>query len=329
MSGPRITAAARVQRLLAMLQWAAQHPDGVPVDELCARFRIKQPDLARELDVASMIGADSPHYDDMPFEVFVEDGLVYVRLFSFRRPLRLTPAEGLALVAAADVLVDRADDPGVAGPLERALAKLAAVLGIEPGQAVDVDLDPDGGEVGRRLRQAMADDRQVAFTYWTYGRDAVARRTVDPWALFPDRGTWYLVGWAHDAGAQRHFRLDRIEELERLDDARTQPPPAGLDAGLGVAGDAPRAVIDLAPGARWVAEAHPIVEAEELDDGRLRVTLAVTATPWLERLLLRLGPDARVVAIDPELGSPDLAARAAARVLGRYRAADGADAGAR
>ena len=318
-AAPRITAAARVQRLLAMLQWAAQHPEGVAVDDLCERFRIKPADLARELELASMIGADSPHYDDMPFEVFLEDGLVYVRLFAFRRPLRLTPAEGLALVAAADVLVDRAEGHDDDGPLARALGKLADLLGIEPGQAVDVDLDPDGGEEGRRLRAAIADDRQVAFTYWTYGRDEVRRRTIDPWALFPDRGTWYAVAWAHDARAVRHFRLDRIEDLEVLDAPRSSRPPADLEAGLGVAGDAPQVVVDLAPSARWVAEAHPIVAAEERGDGRLRATLAVTATPWLERLLVRLGPDAEVVAIDPELGDADLAAHAAARVLARYR----------
>ncbi len=329
MSASRITAAARVQRLLAVLQWASQHPDGVPVDELCQRFRMKQSDLARDLDVASMIGADSPHYDDMPFEVFVEDGLVFVRLFSFRRPLRLTPAEGLALVAAADVLVDRSEDPALAGPLQRALEKLAGVLGIEPGQAIEVDLDPDGGAEGRQLRSAIADGQQVAFTYWTYGRDAVARRTVDPWALFPDRGTWYLAGWAHDAEAPRHFRLDRIEDLELLDEPRRHPAPAGLDASLGVAGDAPQVVLDLAPAARWVAEAHPIVAAEDGPDGWLRVTLAVTATPWLERLLLRLGPDARLVSIDDELGGPDLAARAAERVLARYQGADGRSPAAR
>jgi hypothetical protein len=47
------------------------------------------------------------------------------------------------------------------------------------------------------------------------------------------------------------------------------------------------------------------------------VTLAVSARPWLERLLLRLGPDATVADADAELArcGPD----AAARVLARYR----------
>ena len=317
MSAQRITAAARVQRLLAMLQFAAQHPEGVPVEELCARFRLGNADVARELDLASMIGADSTHYDDMPFEVFLEDGLVFVRLFSFRRPMRLSPAEGLALVASADVLVDRGDVEA-GGPLARALDKLAALLGIDPGTAVDIDLDPDGGELGRVLRDAIERDRRVTFTYWTYGRDEVARRTVDPWAVFTEDGTWYLTGHAHDAGARRTFRFDRIEEVVVEQDERTHRPPAGHTPVLDPGADAPLAVLELGPGARWIAEAHPVVDAVPVSDDRVRVTLAVSGTSWLERLLLQVGREAEVVSLDPALGPPDLARQAARRVLARY-----------
>jgi hypothetical protein len=48
------------------------------------------------------------------------------------------------------------------------------------------------------------------------------------------------------------------------------------------------------------------------------VRLAVSAVPWLERLLLRLGAECRVVAADAPLPD-DLVARAARRVLARYR----------
>lgn len=320
MRAPRITAAARVQRLLAVLQWAAAHPEGAPIDDLCRRFRLSRSELVRELDLASMIGADSPHYDDMPFEVYVEDGLVFVRLFSFRRPMRLTPAEGLALVAAADVLVDRAPDAADRGALERALDKLAALLGIEPGEAIDVELDPDGGEVGDRLRQAIAARRRVAFTYWTYGRDEVGTRAVDPWDVFVDAGTWYLWGWAHDASAPRNFRLDRMVDLEVTDHPVAHQPPAGAHGEVAMDDQAPRVVLDLAPAARWVADVHPVLAAEPVGEDRVRVTLAVSGPSWLERLLLRLGPDATVVSMDPRLGPPDLAAQAAARILARYGA---------
>ncbi len=100
MSAPRITASGRIQRLPAMLQYADGHPEGVPVEELCQRFRIAPSDLVRELEMASMIGGESsPYADDMPIEFFLEDGLVFVHLRAFHRALRLTPAEALALVA--------------------------------------------------------------------------------------------------------------------------------------------------------------------------------------------------------------------------------------
>ena len=53
----------------------------------------------------------------------------------------------------------------------------------------------------------------------------------------------------------------------------------------------------LSPGARWVTETYPTREVRELAGGRVRVVLAVGGLAWLERLLLRLGPEAE--AVDP------------------------------
>ena len=39
----------------------------------------------------------------------------------------------------------------------------------------------------------------------------------------------------------------------------------------------------------------------------------------IERVLLRVGPEARIVRIDDRLGGPDLATEAAERILARYR----------
>jgi hypothetical protein len=63
---------------------------------------------------------------------------------------------------------------------------------------------------------------------------------------------------------------------------------------------------------------YPVEAVETRADGRLRVTLAISARPWLERLLLRLGHRARVVEV---MGDKDLAkcaSEAAQRVLARY-----------
>ena len=66
-----------------------------------------------------------------------------------------------------------------------------------------------------------------------------------------------------------------------------------------------------------MVDQYPVESTDELPDGGLRVQLAISARPWLERLLVRLGPDARVVETAPELAGagPD----AATRMLARYR----------
>jgi len=318
----RLTVGVRIQRLLAMLQWIAPAgSEGVEIDELCERFGIGRAELVRELEMASMINAESVDYDEMPFEVIVEDGRVFARLFSFDRPMRLTPAEGLALVAAADALLGAGDDDT---PLRRALTKLAGLLGLEPGESVGVDLDPGGGDAGRALADAIGRDRAVRFRYWSYGRDVVGERTVDPWTLTTADGLWYLAGHDHGAGAERIFRLDRLDGLLVLDDPRSTAPPADHHVLVGASSRWPRAVLDLPAHARWVADSHPVDSVEPLAGGRLRVTLGVTDRSWLERLVLRIGGDVAVVSLDPDLGDGDVAASGARRVLARYR--DGAPA---
>jgi proteasome accessory factor C len=80
--------------------------------------------------------------------------------------------------------------------------------------------------------------------------------------------------------------------------------------------DDPRITLDLTPAARWVADQYPVERSEEIAGGGLRVELAVVAVPWLERLLVRLGPDAALV--DPPADLAEVGAHAAARILRRY-----------
>jgi hypothetical protein len=66
-------------------------------------------------------------------------------------------------------------------------------------------------------------------------------------------------------------------------------------------------------------EVYPIEKVEPAGAGHLQVTLAISARPWLERLLLRLGPRARVVAVSGDDGLATCAKNAAQRVLARYQ----------
>lgn len=315
----RHAAGDRLQQLLSIVPWLVDHP-GAPVEEVCARFAIREAELLKALETLQFVGVH-PFTPDALIDVVLEDGRVWLHLAEpFGRPLRLTPEEGLALVAAGRSVVGTPGfDPD--GSLARGLAKLAASLGIADAGTVDVQLGDDvAPELLDRLRRAVRDRRRVAIDYYSFARDEHTRREIDPHRVFADQGRWYVAAHCHSAGGDRVFRLDRIGTAEVLDVAFE--PPVGADEGTTLdfqpGPDAPRVVLDLEPSARWVVDHHPCEAVEDLGDGRLRATLAVTARPWLERLLLGLGPEAAIVSVDPRLGGAGVRARAAARVLGRY-----------
>lgn len=307
-------ATASVQRMLSLLPLVAARPDGVPIDELCSRYDVSREKLQADLDVVSLVGV-APYTPDLLVEVVVEDDRVFVHLpVAFDRPLRLTPDEGLSLLAAGrSLLAVPGADPE--GPLARALAKLATVLDVDADR-LDVDLGP--AEAGNLavLQAAIAGHERVQVRYYGYGRDESTEREIDPHRLFHDQGHWYVAAFCHRADGDRVFRVDRIEAATPT--GATFAPPAERPS-LGAFRpnpDDPRVVLELESAARWVVEQYPTEGVDELGGGRVRVTLAVAARPWLERLLVRLGPLGRVVGGDPDLA--DLGREAASRILGRY-----------
>lgn len=313
----RTSASDRVARLLAVIPWIAAH-DGPTVAEICERFGVSRRKLLDDLEVLMMVGVP-PYTPDTLIEVTMEGDRVWLRFADvFARPLHLTPEQGLALVAAGSASQNL---PGSdrEGPLATALAKLADVLGVDPAEAVSVTLGETRPAVLEALRTAATDRRRVRIDYYAYGRDERTTRDIDPYAVFAHDGAWYVRGYCHLARDRRLFRVDRVAEALVLDETFTAPAAGGGEEaepvvlGPGV----PRVTIEVDPTGRWVAETYPVDTVDEIDDGWLRIRLPVTATPWLERLLVRLGTGARVVeADDPALLGAG--GRAARRILDRY-----------
>jgi proteasome accessory factor C len=323
----RVTAGDRVRRLLAIVPWIAAR-DGPTIEEICRRFGLTRSELLADLDVVFMVGL-YPFTPDELIDVIIEDDRVFIRLADyFTRPLRLTPEQALALVAAGASLAPWGE-PDPDGPLSRGLAKVAAVLGIDQESALQVRLGEARPELLDELRGAVAEGRQVELRYYSYGRDEQTSRVVDPHRVYADSGQWYLDAHCHTAAGRRLFRLDRIETAVVTDRPIAVPPPDGPtsdgagDRGVGVfhpRAEDPRVVLELDPSAAWLVGHYPCERVEDVGGGRLRVTLAISAAAWLERLLVRLGPAAKVVSADPPLG-PDVGRRAAERILRRYRGA--------
>jgi proteasome accessory factor C len=270
-----------------------------------------------------------PYTADRLIDVWVmDDGSVEIRLAEyFERPLRLTPAEGVALVAAARALlaVPGAD---TSGPLASALAKLEQVVGASGRLQVDV-----GAVTHLDVLRAAVDDReQLDLEYFSYSRDEMTTRRVDPERVFHALGAWYLAAYCHRADDERLFRVDRIRAVRRTG-AHFEPRPASVAASTSSASDDgesddvgalvyhpgpddERVTQRLAPEVVWVLDSLPYEQRRTERGGRERVVVPVSGEAFLERLLLRLGSAAEV--LDPP-SARERRAAAAARILRRYQ----------
>ena len=102
---PRPVAGSEIQRILALVPWIVAHP-GATKRDIAQRFGVTAEQLDEDLALVLMIGV--PPYSPGDYLDVEEDaeGAVTIRLADyFRRPLRLTPAEGLALLAAGRALL--------------------------------------------------------------------------------------------------------------------------------------------------------------------------------------------------------------------------------
>lgn len=305
----RPQAATRLRRTLAMLPYIAARRD-VTVGELARVFGVSEETIRDDLEVLPYCGLP-PYTSDRLMGVVIAGDIVSLSFAEyFSRPLRLTPAEGFALLAAGRALlaVPGADPEG---PLASGLAKLEDALGAH--KVLDVAL-PELDHL-EELQNATEAHEQVEIDYYSFGRDAEGTREIDPYGVISLRGQWYLKAFCHQANGDRLFRVDRIRSIRRT--GRNFEPPRDVTTPADAFRASPedtRVTLDLPATARWVAESFPVESVEERR-GRLVVTLVVAARPWLERVLLAVGPGAKV-RTPKEWRS--VAAEAAARVLSRY-----------
>ncbi len=313
MSSPTDTA-GRLRRLLAILAWLAQVGEA-SIDEAAARFDLAPEALVAELEMAACCGVP-PYTPDQLMEIIVTDTSVSVRPGTgLARPRRLTPTEGVALAASARALVavPGSDREGL---LSRALAKLDQALG---GERVGVELDTPS--MLETVRDAIEAQRLLDISYYSASSDRVSERRIDPIRVFATDGHWYVDAWCETAGDMRRFRVDRIGSAEEAGASERTPaevPAPPTDVAYVPGPDDRKVRLSIDPAVAWQVESVPTAGAPRTVEGRLELDVFVGGEAWLERLLLALGPDARV--LEPE-EDRSVGADAARRILRRYRGA--------
>ena len=175
--------------------------------------------------------------------------------------------------------------------------------------AVRVDrLDPDySPELQARLSKlevAISKQRTVKFQYTTMSAARERERTLNPYALFNDRGAWYVVGRDLDRDAERTFRVSRIRgditfATRRERDFRV-PPDFEINRYLGrppwqIGDPEGEARIEVGPDTAWW------VERAYGNRGRFEDGVFVTeysSIPLLAAWVLR--QEGRAVPLEPE-----------------------------
>jgi len=293
-------------RLLAVVPWLLAHP-GTPVADVAREFEVSEAQLRKDLDLLWMCGLPGYGPGDLIDIDWHGDRVTLSNADEIARPLRLTPEEALALVAALRVL---SDVPGIVerSAIDRALAKLEAAAGTAAAtdRVVAAPSASADATIVTTAANALGRGRRLHLRYWVPARDEATERDVDPLRLFTSDGVAYLAGWCYRVDDLRTFRLDRVLEATLLDTAIDVPDETrrrALDAGLFTPALDDRLVtFSLDPAARWVADYYPCEDVAERGDGGLIVRLRVHDDAWVRRLALGLAGVGRVT--DP----PELSA---------------------
>jgi proteasome accessory factor C len=291
----------RLGRILVLLPYAIKHP-GVSVAELARKFGVTKHDLLEDLQLVFLCGLPGYGPGDL-IDVDLEEDRVYVRMADyFSAPLRLTPAEALVLYAggATVAALPELED---ADALRRALGKLGRALGMDGerggSSGLTVSLESSGEEHLPELRRSLEEQKRVRLEYYSASRGEIGERVIEPWGILAALGRWYLIGLDLSVGEERMFRLDRIKDLDVLQEGASVPEDFDPELYRGAFRDVPSEPmlnLEVSPdAARWFEDYYPVTESHALKDGWRALALRYGSPRWGATLVLQLGSDVRRV----------------------------------
>lgn len=313
------TAPDRLTRMLALVTYLHDHP-GIDIDRVAEHFGATRAQILDDVNTLWVSGTPGYLHDDLiDFAGSdLEHGvLTLLDSRDMDRPLRLSSGEATALLVALHSMKAAIGDQEQ-DLIDSTISALHQAAGTAAKAAEAVQLAPAAGVAQRvaQIRDALAGRRRLRISYVS-ASDTTSVRDVDPLQVLSDGQRWFLLGWCYRAQDQRQFRIDRILQLEVLQQVAADHSDLTRRAGTEPdVSDAAPVRLELASRARWVAEQLPDAQVHELADGWFALTVGVVDEAWLANLVFALGPDVRALQ-PPELAHA-LSQRAAA-TLAAYR----------
>lgn len=319
----------RTDRLVAIVM----HLQGrrlVRAEELAAKFEVSLRTVYRDMAALGEAG--------VPIQGEAGVGYTLVRGYHLP-PVMLTAEEAGALLVGGE-LVRRFTDASLCAVSDAALDKLRAVMPIERrdhlerlarGVAVEGPA-PDSPQAARArqsflvpVQQAVAGRRVLRMDYRAKGRTEDSRRDVEALGVVFYGDAWYLVAWCRLRDELRHFRVDRIQNIETLAETFAPRPDFSLADHLAERTEGgqtfpARVWFDGEVLERAQRESYATLEFGGRREGGVECVLFTWCYDWLARWLLSFGDQAEALE-PPELR--DKVREHAGRVLARHGEAVG------
>ena len=305
------TAVLQMNRIVQLVAELSRHGDedgdGVPIAEVAERLGESPRQIERDLRTLTD-ASDSPDASWLhSLSIWQEGDRVSASSRGpFRRPLRFTPLELLAIqIGIAWELEGGAAAPSAeaarpeAFPLSTEFAKLLVAVEDGPRRVSLAPASGEGEQEVAELAQRAATERRVLTILYAGEHDlASAARSVEPHQVLNADGCWYVVAWCRRSEGWRHFRADRVIDVALEDETFTlQPDHRDVETPAEtLRRDAPPVPVRVrfSPAiARWLAERYP--HARRLEGGGLEVEFPVLEPHWLVRHILQYGADAEVI----------------------------------
>lgn len=222
--------ANRINRVLSIMSIVSQN-QGISVEELALKVGMKSRNLMKELDFISLIGKP-PFKPDDYVDIYVENKKVFLEFDQkLNRPLRFTKPEAIAILLSLELLDPEVDIKSVETlkkKMEDAIKE--SVDQYTPLQEMVLLDNPTRlvSEYFSTIREAIASSHKLRIDYFSLNKNQIRPRTIRPYLLNKNLGSWYLTGYCELRKDLRTFRFERIQSVE--DTGKTFSYPKDFDA---------------------------------------------------------------------------------------------------
>jgi len=206
----KTTPTEKAARMLDLVPFISSH-QGIPTPDLAAEFGISVEELLSDLNSLWMCGDNRFDLIDIQFD----SGYVTIRNAETLNLIRsLSQQEIVAVLLGLDLI--EKDLPEDRGDLHGDIKGLRIKLGLEIARTIDATPAQDS-QINSTISQALGRQGRLSITYYSPTDDEVSVREISPLHMSRSDNRDFLIAFCESAGAQRTFRIDRIQSATLLE----------------------------------------------------------------------------------------------------------------